>query len=199
MSRAIGVALPIPVDKVYAYELPSELDESVQIGSLVLVPVRNRAYTGVVTELDVQVRDGVQLRAVRAVISTEPLFDEGMMQLTRWISRYYICSWGEALSAALPSGMQTKEQVVYYLASESATDWRDISPELQVHMIKHRRSTPFHLKRIGLRISDQEIAKAESQGALRRQVELRDPTVSKRTRKFLSLIPPSIHRRLFAI
>ena len=189
MSRAISVALPIPVDKVYSYELPSELEGSVGIGSLVLVPVRNRAYTGIVTALDVQVREGVQLRAIRAAVSGEPLFSSDLLRLTHWISRYYVCAWGEALSAALPAGIQTKERVVYYLASESSASWNDISPELRVHMIKHRRTTPARLKRIGLRISEQEISKAESQGALRRTVELQDPTVSTKTGKFLALAP----------
>lgn len=189
MSRAIGVALPIPVDKVYAYELPGGLEESVQVGSLVLVPVRNRTYTGVVTELDARVREDMRLRAVRAVVGREPLFDPQLLQLTRWISRYYVCAWGEALSAALPAGMQTKERIVYYLASESDLHWAGISPELQVHLMKHRRTTPARLKRIGLRISEQEIRRAESQGALRKTVELRGPTVGARTGEFISLAP----------
>ncbi len=189
MSRAIGVALPIPVDKIYAYELPGELEESIQIGSLVLVPVRNRNYTGIVTELDAQVREGMRLRTVRAAVSRGPLFDSELLRLTRWISRYYVCSWGEALSAALPAGMQTKERIVYYLASESGQKWEGISPELQVHLIKHRRTTPARLKRIGLRISEQEIRKAESQGALRKTIELQNPTARTKTGEFLSLSP----------
>ncbi|MCY4205215.1 MAG: primosomal protein N' [Bacteroidetes bacterium] len=189
MSRAISVALPIPVDKLYSYELPGELDGSVGVGSLVLVPVRKRTYTGIVTELDVKVREGVQLRTVRAAVSGEPLINSEILRLTRWISQYYVCSWGEALNAALPAGIQTKERIVYYLASESAADWRGISPELQVHLIKHRKTTPARLKRIGLRIPEQEITKAESQGALRRIIELQDPTVGTMTGKFLSFKP----------
>ncbi len=189
MACAISVALPIPVDKLYSYELPAELEGSVGVGSLVLVPVRKRTYTGIVTELNVQVREGVKLRAVRSAVSGEPLFHPDLLELTRWISRYYVCSWGEALNAALPAGIQKKEHVVYYLASESSENWKEVSPELQVHMIKHRRTTPARMKRIGLRISEQEIAKAESQGALRRIIELRDPTVSTKTGKFLVLAP----------
>jgi len=189
MSCAIGVALPIPIDKVYAYELPEELEHSVGVGSLVLVPVRNRNYTGIVTEMNIQVREDMELRSVRAAVSGEPLLSSELLRLTRWISRYYVCAWGEALNAALPSGIQSKERVVYYLASESSHDWRNISPELQLHLIKHRSTTPARLKRFGLRISDQEIAKAESQGALQRTVELQDPTVATKTDKFLLIAP----------
>ncbi len=189
MSCAIGVALPIPIDKVYAYELPEELEQSVGVGSLVLVPVRSRNYTGIVTEMNLQVREGMDLRSVTAAVSGEPLLNSELLGLTRWISRYYVCAWGEALNAALPTGIQTKERVVYYLASESAHDWRNISPELQLHLIKHRSTTPARLRRFGLRISEQEITKAESQGALQRTVELQDPTVATKTDKFLSIAP----------
>lgn len=189
MSCAVGVALPIPIDKVYAYELPAELEPAVGVGSLVLVPVRNRNYTGIVTEMNIQVREDMELRSVRAAVSGEPLLSSELLGLTRWISRYYVCAWGEALNAALPSGIQTKERIVYYLASESAHDWRNISPELQLHLIKHRSTTPARLKRFGLRISEQEIAKAESQGALQRTVELQDPTVATKTDTFLSIAP----------
>ena len=189
MSRVVSVALPIPVEKEYVYDLPGEFEEFVGVGSLVLVPVRNRTYTGIVTELDVQVRPNIRLRSVRAAVSKEPLFSEELLRLTRWISRYYVCAWGEALGAALPAGMQTKERVVYYLASESAENWAGVSPELQIHMMKHRRTTPARLRRIGLRISEQEIKKAESQGALQKTVEIHDPTVREKRGKFLSLAP----------
>lgn len=189
MSCVIGVALPIPVTKVYAYELPGEFKDSVKIGSLVLVPVRNRTYTGIVTELDTQIREGVRLRTVRGPVSNEPLFSPELLSLTKWISEYYICGWGEALAAALPAGMQTKEKIVYYLASESELNWFGISPELRVHMIKHRTTTPARLKRIGLRISEQEIIRAESQGALRKIIEIQDPTVGTKTGRFILLAP----------
>lgn len=189
MSRTISVALPIPVEKEYVYELPGEFEEFVGVGSLVLVPVLNRTYTGIVTELDVQVRPDIRLRSVRAAVSREPLFSGELLRLTHWISRYYVCAWGEALGAALPAGMQTKERIVYYLASESTENWLGISPELHVHMMKHRRTTPARLKRIGLRISEQEIKKAESQGALRKTVEIHDPSVREKKGKFLSLAP----------
>jgi len=187
MSVPIGVALPIPVDKVYAYELPGELEESVGVGSLVLVPVRNRNYTGIVTDMKITVRDDVELRAVKAAVSGEPLLNAALMKLTHWIARYYVCAWGEALNAALPSGIQTKERVVYYLASESPDDWRNISPDLYVHLTKYRSTTPGKLKRFGLRISEQELTKAESQGAIQRHVDLQDPTVATKTDKFVSI------------
>ncbi|MYH08406.1 MAG: hypothetical protein F4146_07765 [Rhodothermaceae bacterium] len=61
MLRTVRVALPIPVEKEYTYELPGALEASVGVGSLVLVPVRARVYTAIVTELDVKVRPEVNL------------------------------------------------------------------------------------------------------------------------------------------
>ncbi len=187
MLRTVRVALPIPVVKEYTYELPGALEASVNIGSLVLVPVRTRVYTAIVTELDVEVRPEVNLRRVRAVVSDEPVVNTELLALTHWIARYYLCAWGEALQAALPAGMQTKEKVTFYLDSESPAAWVNISARLYAHMVKHRKATPARLKRVGLRISDDELTKAEKQGALQRTVELVNPKVRAKMGKFISL------------
>ena len=189
MLRTVRVALPIPVVKEYTYELPGALEASVGIGSLVLVPVRARVYTAIVTELDAQVRPEVNLRRVRAVVSDEPVVNAELLELTRWIARYYLCAWGEALQAALPAGMQTKEKVVLYLDSESPAAWENISPRLYAYMAKHLKATPSRLKRAGLRISDEEFTKAEKQGALQRKVELEGPKVRAKMDRFISLAP----------
>ena len=154
-----------------------------------LVPVRARVYTAIVTELDAIVRPEVNLRRVRAVVSDGPVVNTELLELTRWIARYYLCAWGEALQAALPAGMQTKEKVVFYLDSESPAAWENISLRLYEHMVKYRRATPSRLKRVGLRISDEEFTKAERQGALQRIVELESPKVRAKMDRFISLAP----------
>ena len=189
MLRTVRVALPIPVEKEYTYELPGALEASVGVGSLVLVPVRARVYTAIVTELDAIVRPEVNLRRVRAVVSDGPVVNTELLELTRWIARYYLCAWGEALQAALPAGMQTKEKVVFYLDSESPAAWENISLRLYEHMVKYRQATPSRLKRVGLRISDEEFTKAERQGALQRIVELESPKVRAKMDRFISLAP----------
>jgi primosomal protein N' (replication factor Y) len=187
MLRTVRVALPIPVVKEYTYELPGVLEASVSIGSLVLVPVRSRVYTAIVTELDVEVRPEVTLRRVRAVVSDEPVVNDELLALTHWIARYYLCAWGEALQAALPAGMQTREKVTFYLGSESPAAWKNISGGLYAYMAKHRKATSARLKRVGLRISEEELTKAVKQGALERRVELENPKVRAKMDKFIML------------
>ena len=189
MLRTVRVALPIPVVKEYTYELPGALEAKVGIGSLVLVPVRARVYTAIVTELDAKVRPEVKLRRVRGVVSDGPVVNAELLELTRWMARYYLCAWGEALQSALPAGMQTKEKVVFYLDSESHAAWENISPRLYEHMVKYRKATPSRLKRVGLRISEEELTEAEKQGALKRKVELEGPKVRAIMDRFISLAP----------
>src|SRR6185295_4389807 len=40
--------------------------------------------------------------------SDEVLADERLLELTRWVASRYACSWGEAINAAIPSGVKTK-------------------------------------------------------------------------------------------
>jgi primosomal protein N' (replication factor Y) len=47
-----------------------------------------------------------ELKDLVDVLDRKPAFTEEMLRLTRWISQYYVCSWGEVIKAALPSGIE---------------------------------------------------------------------------------------------
>jgi Primosomal protein N'' (replication factor Y) - superfamily II helicase len=92
----VNVVPPLPVDQAYTYRVPATLEAEVQVGSRVLVPLRNRRLTGVIVEagppeetLDFQVKDVID------VLDDVPTCTEGLLRLTKWIADYYVCSWGE--------------------------------------------------------------------------------------------------------
>ncbi len=71
---------------------------------------------GVVTEL--RERTHRLCRPVSAVLDEEPVLDEHMLWLTRWISRRYLCSWGQAIWAALPPGMKRRATQTVFLSGD---------------------------------------------------------------------------------
>ena len=44
-----------------------------------------------------------KIRPVTKIIDTEPLFTEEIFELAQWISKYYLCSIGEAVFSIIPS------------------------------------------------------------------------------------------------
>lgn len=105
----VAVALPMPRMDPLTYFLSPDLtggnDELLQqsVGCRVLVPLGKRIVTGTVVQTNAPFHE--KARPVIEVLDVRPAFDESMLQLTRWISEYYMCSWGEVLNAALPSGL----------------------------------------------------------------------------------------------
>ena len=101
-SMPIRVALAIPRLEPLTYAVTD--DQSVLPGMRVLVPLGNRLVTGTVVETNVAPVD--DMRMVAEVLDDTPTFPADMLELARRVGEYYLCSWGEVLAAALPSGMK---------------------------------------------------------------------------------------------
>ncbi|MEC7231704.1 MAG: primosomal protein N' [Planctomycetota bacterium] len=102
-----SVALNRPMRNVFTYGVPCELDERVRVGVRVSVPFAGRREIGVVVErTDSTDVLASRIKPLREVLDDEPAVGAEMLELTRWISDYYACSWGEALAAALPAALK---------------------------------------------------------------------------------------------
>ncbi|NNE44885.1 MAG: DEAD/DEAH box helicase family protein, partial [Gemmatimonadetes bacterium] len=110
------VALPLPLRKTFAYRIPDEHVGGVHRGARVNVPFGSRMLTGFVVGFDPPDAPD-NLKPLAAVVDTHPLVDEELLSLTRWIAERTLCSWGEALRAALPGyGSPKRERAVQRLA-----------------------------------------------------------------------------------
>lgn len=97
-----SVALPLPRLAPLTYLLPEPLGV-VTVGCRVLVPLGKRIVTGTVTAVDVDAVDNA--RPVIEVVDDAPSFTPSVLRLATWVADYYLCSVGEVLQAAMPSGL----------------------------------------------------------------------------------------------
>jgi len=101
------VAFNLPLDRAYAYRVPQALAGKIAPGKRVEAPLGTRREVGYCVGLLSSPPEGVSnLKDIRAVIDSEPLIDSDMLALARWVSRYYMAGWGEALEAVLPAGVR---------------------------------------------------------------------------------------------
>lgn len=98
----IRVALPVPRLEPLTYGVND--GEHVSVGMRVLVPLGSRVLTGTVIEVDSE--PVAEMRNVLEVLEESPTFSTELLELTKRVGEYYLCSWGEVLAAALPSGMK---------------------------------------------------------------------------------------------
>ncbi len=110
------------VEGIFDY-LVDEKFWPVEVGAVVEVPFGrgNHSKRGFCMEADVERETkGMRLKKIKQVVEKQPLLDEKLIELAKWISSYYICPIGQVISAMVPAavkkgiGVETKKYV--YLA-----------------------------------------------------------------------------------
>lgn len=188
----VGVALPLPVESTYSYVVPDAWEDLVEVGSLVLVPVRDRRLSGVVTVLEDEALDTpYTIKAILDVLDAEPVIDGAMLGLTRWMSQYYVCGWGEAIRAALPRGIERREFSRIHLNMNAAAQFDSLPPALLKHLAAHGGTATWRgLRMAGLRTSRRTLQKAQRRGIIRIESTLENPRVRTQYARHVQFVPP---------
>ncbi|MCS7265686.1 MAG: primosomal protein N', partial [Armatimonadetes bacterium] len=123
------------VGNLLTYSVPETLDGKVQVGSCVVVPLKERKVVGYVVAVSDQpppLPEGTKIKPVFEVLSPEPLFDEHLLQLAQWIARYYHCSLDEALQLVIPSGWKRAVERVFKLVNPDESSVKGSQLQKQV-------------------------------------------------------------------
>jgi primosomal protein N' (replication factor Y) (superfamily II helicase) len=103
--------LPIPVSQLFTYRVPREMSVSIKNGARVVVPFgKNRILTGVVAQIHQKPPSKYQAKYIAELLDEDPLVSVFQLELFKWIAEYYVCSIGEVMNVALPSGLKISSQ-----------------------------------------------------------------------------------------
>jgi primosomal protein N' (replication factor Y) len=95
------IVVDLALDREFDYRIPSQLASAVQIGSRVAVPFGKATAQGYVVGL----ADNSQyphLKEIADVIGKKPLLGGKILELTRWMGKYYCCPVELCVKCALP-------------------------------------------------------------------------------------------------
>lgn len=154
-ALTVDVIVPVPVDEAFTYRVPEGFENRAQVGVRAVVPFGSRTVTGLIvgrSEQDAgghrgrheegaaEGENGRTLKPLESIVDDEPAFTDELIGLTRWIAEYYLCSWGEAVRAALPPGtgrsdVSVRTDVFLRLAESYRNEEaiRDVLEELPGH------------------------------------------------------------------
>jgi len=105
------VILPLAVEGTFTYVVPEELRKLVSPGSRVLVSFgKKRIYTALVKDLISESPPDFKTKPILDVLDKLALVGEKQLQLWDWMSDYYMCTIGEVMRAALPSGLRPESE-----------------------------------------------------------------------------------------
>lgn len=189
---ALAHVVPLTsVDGVYTYRVPDEMAAEAVPGARVLVPFGRRQITGVVAERVEGSPD--KLKSLHDVLDARPALTPELLALTRWTADYYLCAWGEAIKAALPSGTEVESRrVVYGLAPPDA--WGDDKRGRTIlGALQERNGTGLPVAALadvlGRKTVPQNLLRRmEAAGVVRVEQEVQDARVTAKTQRHLRLV-----------
>lgn len=104
------IILPLPLYGTYTYAVPPELASRIQIGSRVMVQFgKKKYYTGIVERLH-DVAPEYEVKDIMSILDPQAIVRYPQLKLWNWISDYYLCSTGEVMKAALPTGLKPESE-----------------------------------------------------------------------------------------
>lgn len=195
----VQIALPLPLETTYTYAVPEPLRPDVRAGSRLVVPFARGVLTGVAVSVDPddtsgETDDGRPLRAVLDVLDDEAAATPDLLALTRWIADYYVCGWGEALRAALPSGLDVSTEHRIVRTDAPAPDrLDDLRLTRAVRLLDSSRDGSLTLGALRQKIPGFTLALArrlERLGVAEIETGLREARVSAKTEAALRAAPP---------
>ena len=131
MPKTVGVAVSnatFHFDKLYTYAVMPDQQDTVRLGSMVLVPFGrgSRARMGVVLACDAE-PESAKLKFLFDVAPASACLTPELLRLVRFLKERTFCTYYEAVKAVIPYGAQYKPTV--------AED--GVTPVLQKQLIRH--------------------------------------------------------------
>ncbi len=105
------VVFPLPLDKSFDYLVPPFFKE-ISVGVRVKAPFGRGSKVGYLVGLKTKSHlPSRVIKPLEALIDEVPLIDERLLELSRRIHRYYLCSWGEVLEAVFPASLKPRKRM----------------------------------------------------------------------------------------
>ena len=110
------IILPLPAAGIFTYHVPDSLKGNIFPGMRVIVPFGSRKfYSGIVKKIHQAPPQGFKIRDIESAVDPFPIVNSYQLEFWEWISGYYLCTLGEVLKAALPSGLKLESETKLFL------------------------------------------------------------------------------------
>jgi primosomal protein N' (replication factor Y) (superfamily II helicase) len=119
------ILINLPIEGPFDYAVPPSLRNEIALGKRVWVNFGSRRMIGYIIGLSDRT-DCENTKPVLEIIDKGPILSDEMLRLTKSISERYLCSWGEAINAAIPSSL--KKGNVSVKPREADDDLLSIAP-----------------------------------------------------------------------
>ena len=177
-------ALPVPLDKSFTYAVPEGLCNQVLPGCRVRVSLLGRTVTGVVLEVH-RAKPDFDVLPIRKLLDVTPALDAELIDLGRWVARYYCTPVGEVFKAMLPLGGESRRKTVLALTPVGARTIEEslLPTSVETAVLESLRRRPLTLQYLIRKHRDaaKAIKRLRQRGLVQfsETLEERDPTMAR--------------------
>lgn len=125
------IVIPSSLKEPLTYAVPPSLAGELQVGMRVVVPLGKRKAVGIIMSFEAQT-PLPEVREILLALDAKPVLDSSLIELSHWISRYYVSPLGEVLETMLPPGLRTQSRRVIFLRQSHFS----VSSELEAKIIE---------------------------------------------------------------
>lgn len=109
----IDVILPIPLQKAFTYHITEAESDFLQPGMRVAVPFgKSKIYTALVYNIHKNPPTAYEAKTIHQILDKTPVVTKTQLNHWEWISKYYMCSLGEVMRAAMPNAFIIESETI---------------------------------------------------------------------------------------
>lgn len=143
MNDFINVILPIPLEKSFTYAITQAEADFLKPGMRVSVPFgKSKIYTALVLTIHNQAPLVYEAKDIHQILDDSPIVTDVQLQHWQWIAKYYMCTLGDVMRAALPNAfILESETVISKIESTKVNDEHLKDDEFIVYEALHHQSS----------------------------------------------------------
>lgn len=139
--------------EIFSYSVPADLMEKIKIGSLVNISFGRKLIRGIVEKLNTaKNKTEYKIKEITSV-SADFVLLEKYIDIAKWISQYYLCSLGDAMSLFLPpilkrphlstedESLETKDKIIVKLSNDQQAIFEQLKLNLNA---KNKKPALIH-------------------------------------------------------
>jgi primosomal protein N' (replication factor Y) len=124
------VIIPLALPKNYTWSVPIDMQQKIQPGIRVEVILgKHKKYAGIVKRVFSEHPTGFSPKPLLNILDVEPLVNPQQLALWDWIAKYYLCSEGEVMQAAVPANLKLSSESILIWNEELDESYSDLNDE----------------------------------------------------------------------
>ncbi len=110
----VEIVFPLSLDQAFTYSVPEDLNDVVQVGQRVIASLGRRKQQGMIIGIKSKPPADFtgKLKSFENIVDPVPVFDNHLINLLKWMSRYYFTPLGKVIQSAIPSDARMKKEII---------------------------------------------------------------------------------------